>query len=268
MAKYKRYPVNFDNTDGSFPKVGGPDAIIKNGSRFLFDFRRKACWPSQTVPANGATITNLVKNSDGSDAPAATISGSGIGFANGGFVFPGTVNNFINLGASYDFSAITNPAFLIIIWVKIDSTKTDAYQQIIGKGNNTNATNPSAAQYSIDSGIAGGTRPRGLVTSSAASPIATIQTDVALNTPVQIAMAFEANKVSIYYNGVLSQLAGTTVSTNLTAQALNTTIGQGGQSVWKGAVYRAYMEDLKTSGKTALEVIAADYNANKTSIGI
>lgn len=244
-------------TDTTLPIFNPNDPLLVNGSKWLFDFARVACWPSQANPADNASINNLVAG-----APSAVVrTANGISFTNGGFAFPGQTNNFLNLGSSYSFAGVTNPSFVVLLWMKTDSSLTNSYQPIIGRGSSTNIGNAQQVQYNIDSGVAGGKRPRATASSTGSSiPVAIVTQDIAQDTTVnQIALVVEGTAVRIYLNNVLSHTAPTALDGPLFENNLNTLIASG---TWKGTVYRTYCEDCKTSGRTPANVISLDYAAN------
>lgn len=256
--------VRFKNTDGSLPQLGGPDPILKTGSMFLFDFRKKSCWPSQLKPAAEAQITNLVKNADGTSAPPAIVKGINMNFANGGMVFPGASNSCITLGDTYNQAGKASPSFVISVFLKIDSSKTDAYQRIFGIGTSTNKGLDTTVQFNMDSGVVGSKKPRASVGSASATvdPITSETTaEIALDTTIQLAMSYVNKRVRIFVNGVFVFSRGVDLAAPLADPLLRELYL--GNSNWKGTMFRIYGEDLSVSGATDTAVVAAEYAANK-----
>ena len=225
--------------------------MLNKGTKFLFDFEHPDCYPSQGATlAAGQTIQNLV---DG--APAAIVVGNSLTYANKAIVFPGTSGNSLKIGGTTDYH-FTNNSFLLGIWMLLDNNfSTAAYQGILGRAS---GTNPPNLEMAIDSGPAGGLRPRGSVGTASLITSRQGSTDLSLNVAHYLAVSWQGGTITFWIDGVnVSSLAAAGPLAN---PSLDFTLGtMPGFGSFKGKVFRCSLEDLTVSGKTAAAQVAANY---------
>ena len=266
FGQYLKAPANF--VGSSAPVFNPNDTWIDDGTQFLFDFDRVACWPTQASPATGNTTANNLVTGN----PNATIAknDSGTVFREKGIFLPGVSGNSIQIGSSTDFELVTlgNPDVLYIIWIKRETGfSTGSYQNFLGRGTNTVAANLEFQVGTISGGVGiSGSFSNGTIVSQATGTTMNNTFNALLDTTAQIALAFEGGIAKIFINGVLSVGFPVTMSKPFNDINLPIFIGAGlGGSVLKALIKRFGMTKLGY-GKTAAERVLDDWNTNHTRL--
>jgi hypothetical protein len=232
------------------------DKLVNNGTFLAVDALKTYSWPGGT-PSNGSIFTNLKEQPPNGTHNALVTS---FGAFAGGFVCNGTAgnpsNNF-NFGSSW--IPLANNC-LVAVWLKPPAeTDTVTLRGAFGRGinttnnafyissNTTNAVAPAAENYRLtiaNSNIFTTTCPR--------------------NVPTQLALAKIGTTAFFYKNGILvSQQSCNATFTDRPTDSL--TLGLvGGFASFRGTFYRALVEDLTVSGKSAAAQVALDYALNSS----
>jgi len=239
------------------------DPLLNKGSRFLFDFLDGYGNPNADgALAPGATFKNLVDG--GGDA--VLLAGSGgtsgtIAVANAankaGITSTGQTGNLtspplILLGNPQSIGA--NPA-LLILWIKTlaNSFQGGAAMDDVVSASGAAGTVQWAYSFYLAAGaqtFQPGTRVQG---STLVGPLL----PAAPGAVRQIAMSISGGTVQAFVNGVAAGSAtGAANPVGDTGNPPRLNLGQA------GTFYRAYMERLDLSGRTALAAVQADYAAN------
>jgi hypothetical protein len=234
------------------------DPILNKGSMYLFDFVNGYSNPNPDgVLSGGSSFKNLVDGgADGVYTPAtggnsATISianrANKTGLSSSGQTAAIGTSPLVTLGGPNP--AIGTDEVLMILWMTVTG---NAFQGIPVLLDGVTA-NPGAGliqyAYSLYASpsangptIQAGTRVGG---TSLVGPIA----PAAQNVVRQIAMSMVGGNIKIYINGA-TPIPATGVAPRLDLSVPST-------------IYRAYMERLTTSGRSALAAVQADYALNK-----
>jgi hypothetical protein len=250
MATGQFLRMGFTATDNTLQKFYPNDGILTVGSKFLLDAGKKACYPAQAANLPGGTVLkNLV---DG--GPDAIVQ-DGLTFDNGAFVFAG---GRLLLGTSYGLVAAGNPDALWIIWVKLGDS-TAGFQGLLQRAE---LTTPTKAEFNIDLGN-DGALARGTVWESSGAGVGA-QKAINRNQVVQIALVIQGGKLAQWINAVKNDEKAFAKPYATPEQNYPVVIGggYGGFSPFTGKVYRAYHENLTTSGRSAADVITMDYAGN------
>ncbi len=186
------------------------DPLIRPGTKFLFDWSRGRCHPTGSIVAGAlganAVLPNLVDNSvNGVAVPAAFTARADGALANSGNA------TGIRIGSAGQFNMAADPVETVaIIWISLTTGYTTShYTPLMRLSSDNTATN---AQIWFDMGV-GGRQPRCGVMGTTY----TTMTDIALNTPHQLAMHYQpGGNLALYINGARVQGA-TGASASLTA---------------------------------------------------
>lgn len=255
---------------GDHPVYNANDSWVDNGTLFLFDFGKTACWPTQANPGDGAVFNNLV---DGAPSLTSKVTSSGITFLGGALKFGGVANNWLDLGDNYNIASLgaTTPNVLYTIWMKRETGFSAAhYQRVIGRATSVNSPD---IQFNFSLGVSGINLTFQFQNAAGAISGYALPTgnNGPLDTFIQWGVAFEGGVVKVFKNGTLVASGTPTIAgpmNSLTGQHMYVGgLGSGSSfTPLKAVIARIGMTNLTTTGKTAQERITADYNANHLRI--
>lgn len=244
------------------------DAVIDDGTLFLFDFANPHCSPLTGTLAVGATIANLV---DG--APVATGAGAGTAtFGTKGLTFNGSDAMRVDMGTTYSLAS-TDHDFLIIIWLSFPAARLATDVGVFGLAFSNADCECLVRQNGADSllmyadghqaywaGSVGNiTLPTGVAVAPKQYAMAWVKTVGGANIETYIDGVFQ--KSTFYADSDLSAVVG---SNNGSRMGGGASQQYGGATKWKGTIHRVLKEDLTVSGATAAAQVLLDYNRNST----
>lgn len=241
------------------------DIMVTPGTVALYDAKNVLSWPSQAAPiAGNNSWVNLVRG-----GASATIPTTWTWQAQGGFVRPGVAATSIDLGAP-DLST-GSPGVTIAAWVKIPSVPS-ALTPIVGRAQSTSAAVDN--QFLLSIGADGKPRLDIMMLDADGTTIryATLSGPNVITTGVHqigFSVTFSAGTGSyaLYLDGAqiaASTFPGAKLNPSTYSIALgDRRVGNGGGTTTAGYVYyRAMLEKLTGSTRTASQVITDGYTAN------
>lgn len=263
----------FDEFNESVSAAFVDPSIPSAGKLILLDFGNSTTLDVGSSIANGQSLTDITGTTSG-----ATVAVSG-GTARHlvdqrclELVASGANSAYINLGADLGLNSTTNRQFLVIVWVKA-LTLINA------------SSNEGTAFLSLSSGAAGRalqmrTYDSGPGTSGpmsfwwdnrALSPQPSSLGSSVIYTVHQYAMSYTqsgANSTVVAYRDGVAEGGPHTVADVAFFNASSTIrVGAGcavgSTDAQSFKVYRLHFEDLAASGRTPLDIVAADYAANR-----
>jgi hypothetical protein len=240
------------------------DPVLNKGSMYLFDFLNPTSNPNPDgVLASGATFRNLVDGgADGVYAAATGGNSASIGISNaankGGIVSTGQTGNIatsptITLGAPT--AAIGSDEALIILWLKTNGNSYIGGSYLIDGLDVAPAAGQLFWAYSIYAAVNAQTIQAGTRMSGAGIIGPTVAAKP--GAVRQIGLSISGGMTRIYENGALAgAMAG--AANPIPATGMSPRLLMNGA----GTFYRAYMERLTLSGRSALAAVQADYALN------
>jgi len=257
---YQRVPA-FTSTVGLGKLVADP-VIADAGSRFLLDLgdARSYAQTATTEAVTAArTFTDLVTGAAiGVSVPDALVNrgvnaaGKYLGLGHSIGAAPAANSNLITMPTNTALPAGARD-FLFILWMaRLSSMPTSRSFDTIAQMSGAAATastidlgNADQAPRVNFNGAGGGNGGQGPA--------------LANDAIVQLAVGFKAGAMTIYHNNVpVAQAAVAAAPTDVSANALRLGGARGSY-----VLYRAYAEDLTTSGRAAADVLAIDFNYSK-----
>lgn len=276
------YIITLDHefTDTSLP-ILYPDAIMNEGSLFLFDFTNKNCWNPDATVVNNALINNLVEN-----APAAKLNinnSSDISFVqNKGFKYAddrNTLASNIIIGNGTDFFQNEND-FAVSLWITAPFPQVSLSQAASRLFTKQKDYNSDASNGKDNKGIA-----ISLESNSNQSTTTSFYGTKVGSSPTSSDGVINLSRVSGLFNIALAKIGNTIymyeggefkVSYPYTSSLINSSpiqIGRPLNAVTGGefssantligaTFHRIYAEDLTVSKRSASELILEEFNMN------
>lgn len=257
MTILQRIAADFSSSPRPLPLLRR-DPVLNAGSKLLFDPRYPYCRNSNATGTitGGMIFKNLVAG-----GPDILPNGSGnpptLNAAGEGVTFAGVAANGMNLigGNTYSLHA-GDKDFLAVVWCKIPATVTgSANVQLMGLRADT-----SNSMFYIDNGGDQKT-PRFVVNNHSNSPTPAGIPGFTADAVHQLGVAKYGDNALVFLDGVLvvQGFMNDLPLADMSANNLNI-----GSSRITGRIYRAYLEDLTTSGADPFEQAALDWRANET----
>lgn len=270
-------------TDTSLP-ILRRDTLLEGdngGVLWLFDLKSLYSFPTQGVPANGAAVINL--DETGNNGTVVRQSGDPLAYSGNGLDFTGVtkVGNYVNGPANPLASiwAATNQYWIMCAYLKLP---TQANWNTDGALHNMFQTAPIGTSYTTQPELAMIAQQSPANLSFRRQTAAGTVTSIALTVPTadmgqlaQVAFWRDASgifgRVKSAANSTLTSGAvGANNTQNFAANtpkigpsALNQGVGAvmnaAQQNAAKWRVYRAFIENLEISGRSATSVLDADW---------
>ena len=236
------------------------DPVMNKGSVFLFDFLNPMSNPNpdDAVVADGTTYKNLVEGGGdgvfqqlGSGYPVRALAGKQ-GLQTAGQTGGNSLSANLSLGNP---APTADKAFMASLWFKSNGVAVAGTGHLLGDAVAVNgATGTTQWAWSLFAGEADTAQASQRLVGATALTAGPGPASKAVR---QLALSWNAGQLTFYINGaVVASVAG-----------IPSPIGATGRSPFiafqrPGTYYRAYMERLDLSGRSALAAVQAEYAAN------